>query len=119
VAPIGSGRNGKSVKSKISLGILGDYATTAPSDLFMVTSLGKHPTDIADLEGYRCVITTEIEPGQRLRIGLIKQLTGGDNLKARKMRQAIADKQRRRKGSNKNSSMQMAGARRPSRHQIR
>jgi putative DNA primase/helicase len=83
----GEGRNGKSVWNSVLLGVLGDYATTASSDLFMVTSLGKHPTDIADLEGYRCIVTTEVEPGQRLRMGLIKQITGGERLKAHKMRQ--------------------------------
>src|SRR5262249_23294401 len=47
---------------------------------------GEHPTGLADLRGARLVATVEVEDGKRMAEGLVKQMTGGDRIKARFMR---------------------------------
>jgi phage/plasmid-associated DNA primase len=78
---------GNLVTAMRSRGITVHAADICAADAFMMLGLNKHTTDIADLQGYRCVVTTEVEQGQFLRWGLIKQITGGEPVKARKMRQ--------------------------------
>ena len=46
-----------------------------------------HPTEVADLFGMRLVASIEVEDGRRLAESLVKQLTGGDKVRARRMRQ--------------------------------
>ncbi|MDP8951825.1 MAG: phage/plasmid primase, P4 family, partial [Actinomycetota bacterium] len=46
-----------------------------------------HPTELADLKGARLVASVEVEDGKRLAESLVKQLTGGDRIKARRMRE--------------------------------
>jgi putative DNA primase/helicase len=46
-----------------------------------------HTTGIADLQGARLVVSSEIDEGRRLAEATVKQLTGGDKIKARFMRQ--------------------------------
>ena len=43
----GTGANGKSVFVNVVSTVLGDYATTAPMDMFMATTGERHPTDMA------------------------------------------------------------------------
>ena len=84
----GSGSNGKSVFIGTIQRLLGkDYATQAPPDLLMAASHDRHPTELADLFGRRLVATVETERGQRINEPLVKQLTGGDTIKARRMRE--------------------------------
>lgn len=81
----GKGANGKSTFLTTILAMLGkDYATQAAPEL--LTQGDRHPTEIADLRGLRFVASTEIEDGRRMAEGLVKQMTGGDVLKARFMR---------------------------------
>lgn len=84
---LGEGANGKSVLIDTVLGILGDYAGTAPESLLTVQSHNEHPTEIADLCGRRLVVASETEEGARLKIQLVKRLTGDARLKGRFMRQ--------------------------------
>ncbi len=65
------------------LGILGDYANTAQFDTFAVKKNEGIRNDLADLVGARFISSSEGENRQRLAEGLVKQLTGGDVLKAR------------------------------------
>jgi putative DNA primase/helicase len=53
----------------------------------LVAKKGSHPTELADLFGMRLVASIEVEDGSRLAESLVKQLTGGDRVKARRMRQ--------------------------------
>jgi phage/plasmid-associated DNA primase len=53
----------------------------------LVAKKGSHPTELADLFGMRLVASIEVEDGRRLAESLVKQLTGGDRVKARRMRQ--------------------------------
>ena len=83
----GSGANGKSTFLRVLLDILGDYAIQAVSELLMVKAHESHPTERADLFGRRLVCTIETEEGKRMAEALMKQLTGGDKIKARKLYQ--------------------------------
>src|SRR5207237_1181559 len=46
-----------------------------------------HPTERADLFGKRLVVCNETEEGRRLAEALVKDLTGGDRIRARRMRE--------------------------------
>ena len=82
----GTGANGKSTALNTLLAVLGDYGMQAAPDL-LVAKKGSHPTELADLFGMRFVASIEVEDGSRLAESLVKQLTGGDRVKARRMRQ--------------------------------
>src|SRR5215208_985754 len=82
----GTGANGKSTVLNTLLAVLGDYGMQAAPDL-LVAKKGSHPTELADLFGMRLVASIEVEDGSRLAESLVKQLTGGDRVKARRMRQ--------------------------------
>ena len=85
--PHGGGSNGKSTFITTLLSLLGqDYAAQAAPEL-LVVGKDRHPTEVADLYGKRLVASIEVEDGRRLAEGLVKQLTGGDKIKARLMRQ--------------------------------
>lgn len=84
--PYGVGANGKSTLLNILLEMLGDYGKQAAPDL-LIAKKGSHPTELADLFGARMVASIEVEDGRRLAESLVKQLTGGDKIRARRMRQ--------------------------------
>ncbi|MCC8961724.1 hypothetical protein H8A95_05160 [Bradyrhizobium sp. Pear76] len=83
----GPGGNGKSVFLNIVAAILKDYATTSAMDTFTASSSDKHPTDLAMLRGARLVTASETEEGRPWAESRIKQMTGGDRISARFMRQ--------------------------------
>jgi putative DNA primase/helicase len=85
--PHGSGANGKSTFINTITGLLGDYAMLAAPDLLMMKRGERHPTELADLYKRRFVATIESDEGRRLTESLVKQLTGGDPIKARRMRE--------------------------------
>ncbi|MDB0529837.1 phage/plasmid primase, P4 family [Ralstonia solanacearum] len=83
----GTGANGKSVFLNTLSTILGDYAANAAMDTFMETRTDRHPTDMAGLRGARFVAAIETEQGRRWAESKVKNLTGGDKIAARFMRQ--------------------------------
>jgi len=83
----GSGANGKSVFIDTLTGIMGPYAQVAPTSLLMESNQSQHATDVAMLMGKRLVQCSETEEGKRLKISLVKQITGDKRLTARFMRQ--------------------------------
>jgi P4 family phage/plasmid primase-like protien len=83
----GAGRNGKGTFLETILAILGDFATTVDAGLITLKRNEDHPTGLTDLDGRRFVATVEVDQGQRLAEALVKKLTGGDKIKARRMRQ--------------------------------
>jgi putative DNA primase/helicase len=83
----GTGANGKSVLLSTIAGLLGDYAKSAPASAFTASSTEQHPTDLAGLRGARFVTATETEDGRWWAEAKIKNLTGGDRIAARFMRQ--------------------------------
>ena len=82
----GLGGNGKNVLLDTIMGLMGPYAAEAPDGLVTVRTNDEHPTEIADLFGKRLVVASENEEGRKLRIGLVKKLTGNKYLKGRFMR---------------------------------
>ncbi|MEQ1893434.1 MAG: phage/plasmid primase, P4 family, partial [Planctomycetota bacterium] len=84
----GAGANGKSVFLSTILRVLGiDYAIQAAPDLVLSKRQSSHPTDVADLFGKRFVSTVEVGAERAFDEVLIKQLTGGDRIRARRMRE--------------------------------
>ena len=83
----GPGGNGKSVFLNVLTGILNDYAATAAMDTFTASRNDKHTTDLAMLRGARLVTASETEEGKAWAEARIKQITGGDPITARFMRQ--------------------------------
>ncbi|MEJ7872120.1 MAG: phage/plasmid primase, P4 family [Rubrobacteraceae bacterium] len=82
----GTGANGKSTILNALLEAAGEYGMQAAPDL-LIAKRGGHPTEVADLFGMRVVASIEVEDGRRLAEALVKSLTGGDKVRARRMRQ--------------------------------
>jgi putative DNA primase/helicase len=66
---------------------LGDYADAADPELLTARTFDAHPTGTADLFGLRLAVLHESDHGRRLAEGTVKRLTGGDRIKARRMRE--------------------------------
>lgn len=82
----GSGANGKSALVDTLLDIFGDYGGPAPDSLITDSHNSEHPTELADLKGLRLVVGSETEEGKKLRVNLMKKLTGDKFIKGRFMR---------------------------------
>lgn len=83
----GTGKNGKSTFSSILQKLLGEYGQQAPSELILARRNDGIPADVARLVGARLAVTSELEQGQRLAESKVKDLTGGDRIVARFMRE--------------------------------
>jgi putative DNA primase/helicase len=86
----GKGANGKGTFDRAIRYCLGDYAATAEPDLFMHRE-GAHPTGEMDLRGVRMVSVSESDKDRRLAEATMKRLTGGDTIRARRMRQDFVE----------------------------
>jgi putative DNA primase/helicase len=83
----GTGGNGKSVFLNTVESCFGpDYGMKAPRGLLMAKK-ETHPTELADLAGKRFISCIEAEDGHRLAESLVKEMTGGDGIRARRMRE--------------------------------
>lgn len=83
----GAGRNGKTTLLECVAHVLGDYFVTAHPGLLLIRRHEPHPTERATLFGRRLAACMESGAGERLNEPLVKSLTGGDTISARKMRQ--------------------------------
>ena len=83
----GTGSNGKTTALLMIMHLLGDYAIQGAPGLLLAKQGESHPTEVADLEGTRFVANSEVEKGKPFAEALIKQLTGSDPVRARRMRQ--------------------------------
>lgn len=83
----GPGGNGKSVLLNTVAAVMADYARNAAMETFTASQGDRHPTDLAMLRGARMVSASETEEGRAWAEVRIKQLTGGDTISARFMRQ--------------------------------
>ncbi|MBF9015167.1 MULTISPECIES: phage/plasmid primase, P4 family [unclassified Oceanispirochaeta] len=79
----GTGANGKSTFINVVNRILGDYATTTPTETFMQKKGEQATNDIARLKGSRFVTAMESDEHGRLAESVIKRLTGNDMISAR------------------------------------
>jgi putative DNA primase/helicase len=83
----GAGANGKSLTLNTIKAIMGEYALVIPTEMLMVSTGDRHPTELARLRGVRLAIGSETEEGKRWAESRIKSLTGGEPIAARFMRQ--------------------------------
>ena len=86
--PFGSGSNGKSTILGAIRDVLGDYAKSASADTFLTAggtkgNGGGPREDLVRLRGARFVYVNEPDEGSELKEGLIKAITGGDEITAR------------------------------------
>ena len=79
----GNGANGKSTFINTIMKLMGDYATSTPTETFMQKKGDQASNDIARLKGTRFVSAMEAEYGGKLAEAVIKRLTGDDVISAR------------------------------------
>lgn len=82
----GGGQNGKSVLMDVLRALLGDYAAPAPA-AFLMAGKHEHSAELAQLQGLRLVIASEVNQDARFDEAKMKELTGGEAIRARFMRQ--------------------------------
>jgi len=80
----GLGSNGKSTFVATIRKLAGGYGERVNTDLFMIKdkNMGGPKEGLANLKGKRYVVASELEDGRRLAVGLIKDMTGGETIKA-------------------------------------
>ncbi|MGH0943820.1 phage/plasmid primase, P4 family [Bacillus mycoides] len=84
---IGGGSNGKSTFINTIKDLLGEYGKQAKSDTFIKKKETGANNDIARLVGARFVSAIESEEGEQLSEAFVKQITGGEPVLARFLRQ--------------------------------
>lgn len=84
---VGKGGNGKNVCADAVIAAFGEYAMVGAPDLLLEKHGEAHPTELADIEGKRLIVCSEIEPGRSWAEARIKQITGDKTIKARRMKQ--------------------------------
>lgn len=83
----GDGGNGKSLLLNTLVGIMGEYAQVASMDTFAASKFERHSTDLAAMRGARIVAVSEVAQGVGWNQQRLTQMTGGDKVRARFMRQ--------------------------------
>ena len=79
---------GKSTTLRVLERVLGpDFALALDPEALMAQRSARHSCDLAQLRGVRFTTTLETGEGRRVNEPLVKALTGGDSISARKMRQ--------------------------------
>lgn len=83
---IGQGRNGKNTLGDLVQDAMGDYARKVPTSTLMAKAHEGHPTEIANLQGIRLALSSEINDGEYWHEARINEVTGDGTLSARFMR---------------------------------
>lgn len=83
----GTGANGKSVFVDLMLEVAGGYGRAVSMDVFINKRYEQHPAELAQLMGVRLAVAAETKRGRKWDDGRVKNLTGGDKINARFMRQ--------------------------------
>ncbi len=82
----GGGRNGKGTLLKTLATLMGDYGGTTDFSTFIARRDDRGPRDdIANMKGQRFVTSQEAREGAPLAESVVKWLTGGDRVRARKL----------------------------------
>lgn len=82
------GNNGKSTILNMLMDVMGeDYAIKAQPSMLLVDRHASHPTERADLFGVRLAVAIESRKEQHLNAPIVKELTGNDKIRARKLYQ--------------------------------
>lgn len=84
---VGGGSNGKSTFINTIKDLIGEYGKQAKSDTFIKKKDTGANNDIARLVGARFVSAIESEEGEKLSESFVKQITGGEPVLARFLRQ--------------------------------
>jgi len=80
----GGGRNGKTTFLELLMALGGTYAQKARFSSFLKKKNDAGPNDdIAHMVGSRIIVASEAEEGAALNTSLIKEMTGGDAIRAR------------------------------------
>ena len=87
----GAGGAGKTTFVETLGRMLGDYSVATPMETFLAGRFDRHPTEIARFRGVRLVMANETPQGQTWNETRIKEMTGGDTVSARFMRQDFFD----------------------------
>lgn len=88
----GEGNNGKSTFVQTLRALLGEYACSAPRDLLFEDKSGqRHPAELARLYGKRMAVCAEVGEHVTLDEAKVKDLTGGDAIAVRRMREDFWD----------------------------
>lgn len=82
----GVGANGKSTVLNTLQNVLGEqHVCNVPSEILLLKQGQSHPTGLTIMHGKRLALSVEPEMNRTLAEGLIKSLTGGDKISARRM----------------------------------
>jgi putative DNA primase/helicase len=84
---VGQGGNGKSKFFGTLETVLGPFHVIPHKSLLVAQRHEQHPTHVASLFGARILVSAETRNGDQLDEEMIKNLTGGDQLRARRMRE--------------------------------
>lgn len=84
---VGTGANGKSKFYGALSDVLGPFAVTPHKSLLVASKHEGHPTHVASLFRARMIIAPETSQQDHLDEEMVKNLTGGDTLAARRMRE--------------------------------
>ncbi len=88
----GKGKNGKSTFVEVIMHMLGEYACKGECEMIMDRNgFAGIPNDVARLSGQRFVLLSEVQEGKKLDEAKVKNLTGGDTISARFLRQEFFD----------------------------
>jgi putative DNA primase/helicase len=80
---IGQGRNGKNTLGDLVEDAMGDYARTVPTSTLMSKQNVAHPTQLANLQGIRMALSSEVSDEEHWDESRIKQVTGDAKMSGR------------------------------------
>jgi P4 family phage/plasmid primase-like protien len=83
----GGGANGKSTLLSVLMAVLNGLAAKVRAESLLLSGRDNIPNDIAALTAVRLVVASELANGRRLNEAMVKDLTGGDPITARFLRQ--------------------------------
>lgn len=83
----GEGANGKSTLLNLMRRMFGEYGQTLSAHALLNKRSGAATNDIADLRGIRLAICTELPSNANVDTTLLKSVSGGDNLRGRRLHQ--------------------------------
>lgn len=85
---LGEGRNGKGTMFEVLKEMMGDMGWSIQSEMLMENKNGRSSTgpspDLFDLQGKRFVVASESDKNRRISLSMVKTLTGGDTINARR-----------------------------------
>lgn len=80
---VGDGANGKSVLFELMNRIFEDYSRTASADLLIDKTMQTNcKSELALLKGVRLVFASELDTNQKLKMSMVKNMTGGNEIVA-------------------------------------